>query len=115
MKTEPYRIELRPLTEEEGGGWLAFFPDLPGCISDGETPEEALRNAFEAKSAWLAANRKWGKKRPECKRLVTRLPHGIHRDLKQRASAEGVSMNTMIVTLLAQGLGKMPALADNGR
>ncbi len=30
-----YHIKLRPLTGEEGGGWLAEIPSLPGCTSDG--------------------------------------------------------------------------------
>jgi len=109
MNAPKNRIELRPLTEEEGGGWLAAFPDLPGCMSDGETPEEALRNAVEAEAAWLAANRKWGKtktaERPA--RLVARLPRSIHRNLQERANEEGVSVNTMMVTLIAHSLGEI--------
>jgi antitoxin HicB len=101
-------VELRPLTVDEGGGWLASFPDLPGCMSDGETPEEALRNATEAESAWIAANNKWGKAKAEKPtRLVARLPRSIHRNLQERASAEGVSVNTMMVTLIAHGLGEI--------
>ena len=108
MNAPQNRIELRPLTEDEGGGWLASFPDLPGCMSDGETPEEALRNAAEAESAWLAANEKWGKARTEKPaRLVARLPRSIHRNLQERASEEGVSVNTMMVTLIAHGLGEI--------
>ena len=41
-KFDDYPFELRPLTKAEGGGWLITWPDLPGCMSDGETPEEAL-------------------------------------------------------------------------
>ena len=40
-------------------------------------------------------------------RLVARLPRNIHRDLQERASEEGVSVNTMMVTLLAHGLGEI--------
>ena len=106
MNAPKNKIELRPLAEEEGGGWLAAFPDLPGCMSDGETPEEALRNAAEAEAAWLAAHQKWGKVKAEKPaRLVARLPRGIHRDLQERANKEGVSINTMMVTLIAHGLG----------
>lgn len=77
-------------------------------MSDGETPEEALRNATEAESAWIAANEKWGKaKTGKPARLVARLPRSIHRDLQERASEEGVSINTMMVTLIAHGLGKI--------
>lgn len=39
-----YAFMLRPLSTEEGEGWLISYPDLPGCMSDGETPEEALAN-----------------------------------------------------------------------
>ena len=108
MNTPRNRVELRQLTIDEGGGWLASFPDLPDCISDGETPAEALRNAAEAESAWLAANKQWGKTRAEKPaRLVARLPRGIHRDLQERANEEGVSINTMMVTLIAHGLGEI--------
>lgn len=98
MNAPKNRVELRSLTEEEGGGWLVTFPDLPGCMSDGETPEEALRNAAEAEIAWLAANEKWKKSRAgKPVRLVARLPRSIHRDLQARAREEGVSVNTMMV------------------
>lgn len=108
MNAPQHRVELRPLTEEEGGGWLASFPDLPGCMSDGETPEEALHNAAEAETAWMAANKKWGKAKAEKPaRLVARLPRSIHHDLQERANEEGVSVNTMMVTLIAHGLGKI--------
>ncbi len=108
MNAPKNRIELRPLTEEEGGGWLATFPDLPGCMSDGETPEEALRNAAEAETAWLAAHQKWGMvKAGKPARLVARLPRSIHRNLQERANEEGVSINTMMVTLIAHGLGEI--------
>lgn len=40
-----FSIEIRPLSAEEGGGFLATFPDLPGCMADGETPEEAIADA----------------------------------------------------------------------
>ena len=108
MNAPKNRVELRPLTADEGGGWLASFPGLPGCMSDGDSPEEALRNAAEAETAWLAANEKWGRsKAPKPARLVARLPRSIHRDLQERANEEGVSVNTMMVTLLAHGLGEI--------
>lgn len=50
-----YPIVVVKLTEEEGGGYLAYAPDLPGCMSDGETMEEALQNGSEAVSDWLEA------------------------------------------------------------
>ncbi|MGH6921455.1 MAG: type II toxin-antitoxin system HicB family antitoxin [Geminicoccaceae bacterium] len=40
----PYRFTIRPLPEDEGGGYLIEFSDLPGCMSDGATIEEAIVN-----------------------------------------------------------------------
>lgn len=49
----PYRIELIPDPDE--GGFVVSFPDLPGCLSTGETIDEAYRNAEDAKFEWLLA------------------------------------------------------------
>ena len=43
-----YSVLIRALPEEEGGGWLAIVPDLPGCLSDGDPPAEALANVEDA-------------------------------------------------------------------
>jgi antitoxin HicB len=43
-----YPVVVEPLPEEEGGGFAAIVPDLLGCMSDGETPEEALGNVRDA-------------------------------------------------------------------
>ena len=48
-----YRITIETLTPEDGGGFLAWVPDLPGCMSDGETPEDAVRNCREAIGEWI--------------------------------------------------------------
>ncbi len=58
MKLE-YTVRIERLAESDGGGYLAIVPDLPGCISDGETPEEALRNVQEAIASWIEAAREW--------------------------------------------------------
>jgi antitoxin HicB len=55
MTQADYPMNVRPLTAEEGGGYLVEFPDLPGCMSDGDTVAEALANAADAQATWLAA------------------------------------------------------------
>lgn len=50
---EEHRITVRPLSEAEGGGCLAEYPEIPGCMSDGETIPEAIRNGREALSDCL--------------------------------------------------------------
>jgi antitoxin HicB len=53
----PYRFTVRPLSEDEGSGYLVEFPDLPGCMSDGETVEEAILNGIDAMVGWIEAMR----------------------------------------------------------
>lgn len=58
MKLE-YSVRIECLAETDGGGYLATVPDLPGCMSDGATPEEALRNVQEAITSWIEAAKDW--------------------------------------------------------
>ena len=55
-----YPFEIKPLTEEEGGGYLISFPDFDECISDGETPEEAMKNGFDALQETIDALKSMG-------------------------------------------------------
>ncbi len=54
MEALSYPVTIEPLPTAEGGGYIAFAPDLPGCMSDGETPADALRNIEDAIAEWLA-------------------------------------------------------------
>lgn len=49
----PYRMGIYEDAEE--GGYVVSFPDLPGCLTCGETMEEALAMAEDAKRTWFAA------------------------------------------------------------
>ena len=59
-----YSVVVEPLSEADGGGFVAFVPDLPGCMSDGETPEDALTNIKDAIEEWMAAARDLGHEIP---------------------------------------------------
>ena len=118
MNAIEYRFTVRPMTMEEGGGYLIEFPDLPGCLSDGATIEEAIANGAEAKGDWIAAMVEAGRPvpRPSAEageaysgKWVLRTPKSLHRGLAERARQEGVSLNALAVAMLAQGLGqRMP-------
>ena len=47
-----YRMEI--VEDKDEGGFVVSFPDLPGCISCGESVESAVANAMDAKKEWLA-------------------------------------------------------------
>ena len=111
---EDYPFDLRPLSKAEGGGWLITWPDLPGCMSDGETPEEAIENGRDAFAGWVSV-RQVDLKKPMPKtsvgankpaRFVLRTPQTMHKRLVAKAEAEGVSLNTLVTTFIAERLGK---------
>ena len=117
---ESYAHIVSPLSEADGGGLLITFPDLPGCMSDGETVAEAIKNGRDAFESWVSARTDAGKPVPEpayrpettpsvSGRFVTRLPKSIHAKLAERAKAEGVSLNTLVLAFIAEGLGRKNA------
>ena len=56
--TLTYPVLVEPLAPEDGGGFLATVPDLPGCMSDGESPEEALHSVQDAILEWIEEARR---------------------------------------------------------
>ncbi len=64
MRATDYPFIVEPLPAAEGGGFLASVPDLPGCASDGDTPEEAARNVMDAIGEWLEEARATGRAIP---------------------------------------------------
>ncbi len=108
-----YPFEIRPLTSAEGGGFLITYPDFSVCISDGETVDEAIANGREALAGVIAALQTTGHAVPAPNsggtasgKFVARVPKSIHAQLGARAKAEGVSLNSMVISLISEGLGR---------
>ncbi len=99
------------ITGDPEQGFLAEVPDLPGCMTAGETEEEALELLRDAMAGWLTVSLERGLPIPEPKadscsgRILVRTSKTLHRQLAERADNEGVSLNQWIVTLLAEGMG----------
>jgi predicted RNase H-like HicB family nuclease len=72
MQIADYRVEIRPLSPDEGGGFLAWVPDLPGCASDGETPAEAIANVQSAITEWIEEANRLGRPIPAPSREIAR-------------------------------------------
>ena len=81
----PYRMEI--VEDREEGGYVVSYPDLPGCLTCGETIESAVENARDAKKAG---------------QFKLRLPRSLHRALAEHSQREGISMNQYCVYLLAK-------------
>ncbi len=108
-----YPFEIRPLPSAEGSGYLIPFPDFSDCISDGETPEEAIQNGMDALRETIAALESMSLPVPEpgyggsySGKFIQRVPKSLHARLSARAKQEGVSMNTLVNTFLAKSLGQ---------
>lgn len=102
-----YRIELIP--DKDEGGYVAYIPDLPGCISQGETEAEALKMVEEAKALWIETTLENGKQVPLPRdafsgKLNIRIPKTLHRKLTLEAEREGISLNQEIIVALERGL-----------
>lgn len=65
-----YRIEIMPLPADEGGGYAAWVPDLPGCMSDGDTPEQARQNVELAIQEWIEEAERQGTPIPAPKKIA---------------------------------------------
>jgi antitoxin HicB len=110
---DDYPFEIRPLNQDEGGGFLVSYPDFNVCISDGDTVEEAIANGREALAATIEALQEGGHTVPAPNsggaasgKFVARVPKSLHAALAARAKMEGVSLNSMVLALLAQGIGQ---------
>jgi len=56
-----YKVVFEPAEE---GGYTAYVPSLPGCISEGDTYTEAQKNIKEAIEGWIEVSRKFGDEIP---------------------------------------------------
>ena len=103
----PYRFEIIPDLDE--GGYVIRYPDLPGCISSGDTISEAIDNGEDAKRAWFAAAIEDGIQIAEPRssdeysgQFKLRIPKTLHRALAEHARTEGISMNQYCLYLLTR-------------
>ena len=89
--------------------FVVSFPDLPGCITSGETVEGAVANAMDAKKAWLEAALEEGIVIHEpdsiedySGQFKLRIPKSLHRLLAEHSQKEGISMNQYCLYLLSR-------------
>jgi len=101
----PYKIVLYPSPE---GGYAIEIPELPGCLTQGQTIEEAMLMIEDAKRAWIDIALQDGELIPEpdsinnySGKLNIRIPKSLHKSLAERAKQEKVSLNQFILHKLS--------------
>lgn len=98
------------LKQNTDGTYFAEIEELVGCMTEGDTKEEALSMIEDAKKAWLevALERKINIPEPTTDefsgKLNIRLPKYIHRKLSYRAKQEGISLNSFINSTLSSAI-----------
>lgn len=108
-----YRVNIVKCDEDEGG-FMAIVPELPGCMSDGDTVEEAYSNAQDAIDAWIEVAKRHGKNIPlpdkddedYSGRILLRISKNLHKQLVESAKKQGVSLNLLLNEYLANQLGR---------
>jgi predicted RNase H-like HicB family nuclease len=103
---QKYPITLYPDPDE---GYVAEIKDLPGCITQGETAEEALAELEDARILWIKTAYEHGDAislpSTETKysgKTLLRMARSLHQKLAEGAEREGVSLNQYIVSLLSE-------------
>ena len=103
----PYKMEV--VADVDEGGYVVSFPDLPGCLTCGNTFEEAVKYAEDAKRSWLEAAVEDGLEIKEPTEQLSysgqfklRLPKSLHKTLAEHAREEGISMNQYCIYLLSK-------------
>ena len=101
-----------PITihQDPGGGFVAEIEDLPGCMTQAETPDELVVSMEDAKRAWITAAYESAQDIPLPKdiddykgRVLIRISRSLHRELVRSAKEQGTSLNQHISNLLAAG------------
>ena len=105
----PYRINLA--FDGESHAWIVRYPELPGCVAHGATPEEALAEGEDAKALWIETALEEGHEIPEPQgetsysgKFVLRLPKRLHEAAAESAEREGTSLNNYLVQLVSEGV-----------
>lgn len=108
-----YEIRLIPKQDSDGDTyWTAYFPAIPECVGGGDTPTEAMNEAYENLEIYLDYLKSQKKVIPtEYKenifngRIALRLPKTMHKKITEFADKEGVSTNTLIICAIEHYTG----------
>lgn len=101
------KYELIISFSDEDQCYLATAPSLKGCLSHGDTPEEALINGRDAILSWLDMSLQKNLPFPDPDKSFSgnfnlRIPKSLHKNLAQSAKKEGVSLNQYVLHILSK-------------
>lgn len=113
-KEMDYYLDLHyPVTvhEDSEGGFVIEIEELPGCMTQADTFDEAFEAIEDARKVWIETAYHEGHDIPLPRdmekyqgRFLVRLPRTLHRNLVRNAKREGVSLNQYVTSLLSAGV-----------
>lgn len=116
---EAYSHVVSPIDLVDGGGFMFTMPDIPGVVADGATELDAIADGREAFITTVSAMADMGQEVPApafsvedftpasaSGKVLARLPRSMHMQLTARAKTEGVSLNSLVLAFIAEGLGR---------
>jgi RNA polymerase sigma factor (sigma-70 family) len=119
----PYHVAVKSERDGDRSWWSATVDELPGCASQGSTPDEAVDQLRPAMESWLAAALAENREIPVPEgaaleprttpshkgRFLVRMPSSLHEQLARAAEREQISLNRFVTDALAGSLaGKEP-------
>ncbi|OIP26395.1 MAG: antitoxin HicB [Dehalococcoidia bacterium CG2_30_46_9] len=111
-----YPITIHP---DPDGGYVAEIEELPGCMTQAETIDEAFEAIEDARQVWIKGTYEMGQDIPLPRdmeeysgKILVRIPKSLHRTLAHAAKREGVSLNQYIASLLAAGVQRGVTLSQ---
>lgn len=119
---EAYSHVVSPIDAADGGGFMFTMPDIPGVMADGTTELDAIADGRESFIATVSALVDMGQEVPApafsvddfmpasaSGKVLARLPRSMHLQLTARAKTERVSLNSLVLAFIAEGLGRRNA------
>jgi antitoxin HicB len=120
-----FKYSMQLFWSEEDGEYVALVPEFPHLSALAETPAKAAEEATLVTETVLEVLSQDGQTPPKPQTLSSfsgetrvRMPRSLHQKLAGRALMENVSLNTLMVTLLAEGIGakrELPLIEARGR
>ena len=113
---EDYSVLIEKLSTDDGDGYIVTIPELAGCVSEGETRDEALESIREAFDSWMEAAQASETSIPSPRKHVNdysgkfqvRVPRSLHQSIARRADLENISQNAVVNSALSMYISHDP-------
>lgn len=119
IRTVLARPYVRNLLPDADGGYTVTVREFPGCVAEGDTAEDALRNFDAAAASWIEAALASGLEIAEpvempvySGRIALRIPASLHQSVAHLAEIDDCSINQLLSVAIAEHVGRRQGKAS---